>query len=338
MDSNDKPSVATVVVSWNSARDIVTCLDSLIRQSHPIKQIIVVDNASTDGTPDLVADQFPAVKLIHRSTNEGFAKGNNIGISVAESEWILTLNPDARLAENFLTRLIEFAASHPRVGSMTGKLLREKQFIQGEPVIDSTGIEIYGSRRVKDRDAGRIDDGTRNNAERVFGACAAAALYRREMLRDVSPDGEVFPESFFSYYEDADLAWRAWRRNWEAWYVPEAVCWHRRGGAPVGSRFSRYLTHRNRLWLIARNEPLYRVLKYPASLICHELLLLLRMLRYPYLFKATLEALIGLPTAIHYRKLLTDVTDEVLPVKSGSGFSVDEISETFIRKNKRFCK
>ncbi len=324
MNSNDKPTVATVVVSWNSARDIVTCLESLFRQSYPIESILVVDNASTDGTPGLVRNKFPTVTLIRRSINEGFAKGNNIGISATESEWILTLNPDARLAKDFLAKQIEFAESRPRVGSMTGKLLREGQFIQGKPVIDSTGIEIYSSRRVKDRDAGQIDDGTRNNAERVFGACAAAALYRREMLRDVSPDGKEFPESFFSYYEDADLAWRAWRRDWESWYVPEAVCWHKRGGAPVGSRFSRYLTHRNRLWLIARNEPLYRVLKSPASLICHELLLFLRMLRYPYLFKATLEALIGLPAAIRYRKLLPDVTDAILPVRRGSGFSADE--------------
>jgi len=324
LNSSGEPTVAAVVVSWNSSEDIAACLDSLIRQSHPVSSIVVVDNASTDGTAGLIEDNYPDVTVIRRDANEGFARGNNIGISATDSEWVLTLNPDARLEEDFLAVLIAFAATRPQAGSLTGKLLREGRFIQGKPVFDSTGIEIYASRRVKDRDAGLMDDGSREHAEQVFGACAAAALYRRKMLDDVSPDGEIFAESFFSYYEDADLAWRARRRGWEAWYVPTATGWHRRGGSPTGSRFSRYLTHRNRLWLIARNEPLCRSLKYPAAMAHHEFLMFMRILRYPYLFKASFEALVGLPAAIRYRKLLTDTSDRPIPARRGSGFNSAE--------------
>ena len=311
----NQPKVAAVVVTWNSRQDIPACLDSLISQTFPLSDIVVVDNASTDGTADLISSDYPQVRLLRQSRNEGFARGNNCGIAAVEADWILTINPDAYIDPDYVTKLLNYAENRPRIGALTGKLLS----VDGR-AIDSAGIEIYQSRRVKDRAHGLMDDGAWDAAERVFGVCAAAALYRREMLEDVAPDGVIFAESFFSYYEDADLAWRAWRRDWEAWYVPEAVGWHRRGGSPVGSRFSRYLTHRNRLWLIARNEPLCRLMGYPLPFFTHEFFMFLRMLRYPYLFKATYEAWRGLPEALSYRQLFKDVTQSKPTFAKGSGF------------------
>jgi len=299
-----------------------------------LHSIVVVDNASSDSTPDFVAEKYPTVTLIRREVNEGFARGNNIGIAETDCDWVLTLNPDARLKEDYLQRLIEFAEERSRVGSIMGKLLRDGRFYGGEQVIDTTGIEIFRSRRVRDRTAGLPDDGSLEKDERVFGVCAAAALYRMDMLRDVSPDGEIFPSSFFTYYEDADLAWRAWRRGWEAWYIPQAVCLHKRGGSPIGSRFSRYHTHRNRYWLIARNEPLHRILKSLPSVILHEVLMTCRMLRYPYLLKSTFEALAGLPAAIRYRKTLPDKIDEPPPFKPGTGFDLGDIVRAVRRRNR----
>ncbi len=334
MDSRETPSISAVVVSWNSAEDISTCLDSLLRQTYSLRSIVVVDNASSDSTPDLVAEKYPKVTLIRRETNEGFARGNNIGIAETDSDWVLTLNPDASPEEDYIQRLIEFAEERPRIGSMMGKLLRDGRFQGGEQVIDTTGIEIFRSRRVRDRSAGLPDDGSWEREERVFGVCAAAALYRMEMLRDISPDGEIFPSSFFTYYEDADLAWRAWRRGWEAWYVPQAVCLHKRGGSPIGSRFSRYHTHRNRYWLIARNEQLNRLLKNLPQFVAHEALTAFRMMRYPYLFKASFEALAGLPAAIRYRKTLPDKVVEPPPFKPGTGFDLGDIVKAVRRRNK----
>ena len=317
MPPEAQPKVAAAVVTWNSLQDIPACLDSLLKQTFRLSTIVVVDNASTDGTADLVSSKYPGVLLLRQNRNAGFARGNNIGMAVVEADWILTLNPDAYIDSEYVSKLLKYAENRPRIGALTGKLLS----VDGT-LIDSAGIEIYQSRRVRDRGHGLPDEGAWDVAEQVFGVCAAAGLYRREMLNDVSPDGEIFPERFFSYYEDADLAWRAWRRNWAAWYVPEAVGWHRRGGSPVGSRFSRYLTHRNRLWLIARNEPLCNPLGYPIPFIKHEFLMLLRMLRYPYLFKATLAALCGLPAALKYRRLFKIESRAKPPFKKGSGFKL----------------
>ncbi|NQT33772.1 glycosyltransferase family 2 protein [bacterium] len=334
MNSQQKPSVAAVVISYNSAADITTCLNSLLSQSFPVDSVIVLDNASCDHTADIVAEKCPGVKLIRRTDNEGFARGNNLAIAETRSDWILTLNPDTELTENYLEKLVEFAMSHPRVGALMGKLIRETGSTSGKSFIDSTGIEIYYSRRVKDRSAGFEDDGSWQNPEKVFGVCAAAALYCREMLNDISPDGEIFAESFFSYYEDADIAWRAWRRGWEAWFIPEAECLHKRGGSSVGSRFSRVRTHRNRLWLIARNEPLLSICKHPLSLLLHEILIILRMVRYPYLFLWTVKALAGLPRAIKYRKSLPSTNDVPPPFKPGTGFGRDDLKKALKRKKK----
>ncbi|MCF7811681.1 glycosyltransferase family 2 protein [bacterium] len=327
MSANKIPSVTVVIVTWNSIKDIADCLKAVEKQTFLPKAVIVVDNNSSDGTPDLIERNFPEVKLIRNLKNEGFAKGNNIALSQCDTDWILLLNPDAFPSDNYIERLIEFTDGKEKIGSLTGKLLRIRNDDSDFDIIDSTGIEIFTSRRVRDRDAGMIDDGSRNKPERVFGACAAAGLYRMDMMRDISPDGQYFAECFFSYYEDADLAWRAWRRDWEAWFIPEAICRHRRGGSPVGSPFSRYLTHRNRLWLIARNEPLLRILRHLPALMLHELLMLLRIIRYPALIKAVMEALIGLPRAIKYRKSLPDTDPTPPPFVPGVGFGIPDVKE-----------
>jgi len=318
MSSNAKVSV--VVVAWNSTRDIEACVQSLLNQTCAPYEIILVDNASTDGTAGFVAEHFPGVHLIRLDYNAGFAKGNNIGIARTTGDWVLALNPDAMLESDWIRKLIEFADEHPRAGSIGGLLLRTGA-VPGKEIIDSVGIEIYRSRRVRDRGAGESATDLPAESSRVFGVCAAAALYRREMLQDVVVSGEVFPESFFCYYEDADLAWRAWRRGWEAWIVPQAIGRHKRGGSPIGAKFSRYLTHRNRLWLIIRNDRFGSLWSALPELFFHEILVFLRMLRYPYLFKASIEAVAGLSNAFRERKLIRSTVKIPPPYLPGIGFS-----------------
>jgi len=317
---SERPKVSAVVVTWNSARDIEACLHSLLLQTYPLHEIVLIDNHSSDGTADLVSRLFPTVTLIRLDYNAGFAKGNNIAIAQTTGDWVLALNPDAVIEPDWLQKLLLFADTHPKSGSLGGLLLRTKGGSAGE-MIDSVGIEIYRSRRVRDRGAGEPATELPSNPVKAFGICAAAALYRRTMLVDTSIYGEVFPESFYCYYEDADLAWRAWRRGWEAWIVPDAVGHHRRGGSPTGAKFSRFLTHRNRFWMIARNDRFASLWAALPELIFHELILLLRMLRYPYLFKASLEALAGLPKAMRDRRQLVSTSKLPPPFLPGIGFT-----------------
>lgn len=320
MIRNASDKVSAVVVTWNSSKDIVRCLDSLLNQTHDLEKVVVVDNASSDGTPDLITSRFPQVTLERKAENEGFARGNNIGIARLSTDWILTLNPDAHLASDWVEKLLSFTEGKPRIGIVGGKLYKDSSSLDESRIIDSAGIEIFRSRRVRDLGMGEPDGEQWNKPMRVFGICAAAALYRRDMMADVSIRGEIFPERFFSYYEDADLAWRAWRRGWEAWMYPDATGWHMRGGSPVGDRFSRYMTHRNRLGMIARNESLLDTLTGFPELVAHEILMLLRVVRYPYLIKAVIEALSHLALSIRDRKRLQSTNPIPPPFRKGIGF------------------
>jgi GT2 family glycosyltransferase len=145
------------------------------------------------------------------------------------------LNPDVLLDPGFLSALLDAGAADRRAGCVCGKLLRMRPDLTRFeiPKIDSTGIFFTPLLRHFDRGWNEIDSGRYDRVEYVFGASAAAALYRREMIEDVSLDGAFFDPDFFSYREDADVAWRAQLLGWRCLYTPEAFGWHVRTVTPA---------------------------------------------------------------------------------------------------------
>lgn len=253
--------VAVVIVTWNSATFIRGCLESLSTLERRPSEIVVVDNASSDGTAAIVRGEFPEVRLIERGSNAGFCRPNNKGIQGTTSPFVLVLNPDTALDRRFLEELLP-AFDDPRVGIAAGKLLR----FDGV-TLDSAGQMLGRSRQPIDRGFGTKDSGRYDEDADVFGACGAAALYRRAMLDQIAlGPGQYFDESFFAFYEDLDLAWRAQRAGWRAVYRHRAVGKHARGGAKDGAgprRFRsllgrspdvRFLVARNRWLTILRND------------------------------------------------------------------------------------
>jgi GT2 family glycosyltransferase len=226
--------VSVTIVTWNSAADLGRCLDSLGRQTLPPGQVVVVDNASQDASA-AIARAHPIVSAFEQNReNRGFAGGQNQAIRASDGELVLTLNPDVVLAPGFLAILSERARASRRWGTLCGKLLRLGRDGRrlDPPRVDSTGIVFTRAFRHLDRGSGEIDHGQWEHEEPIFGASAAAAMYRRDMIADVSIDGEFFDESFFAYREDADVAWRAQLLGWEALYVPSAIGEHVRRVVP----------------------------------------------------------------------------------------------------------
>ena len=226
--------VSVLIVTWNSAQYLQQCLSSLDRQDYRDLEVIVIDNASTDATRELLRPREPQWRVICNDRNVGFAAGQNQAIRAAKGDWLLCLNPDVRLADDFVSRLMEAASGHPEAGSICGKLLRWDP--ENEPhqtrTIDSTGIYFTRNMRHLDRGAEEADNGQYDRAQYVFGATGAAAMFRRSFVEAVSVDGEFFDEDFFSYREDADLAWRAEVMGWKCLYTPAAVAWHVRRVTP----------------------------------------------------------------------------------------------------------
>ena len=258
--------VAIAVVTYNSASFIRRCLEYVFEQDYSPYEVIVIDNASQDSTPAILREFESRIRAVYNRENVGFAAGQNQAIALTQAAWILTLNPDTRLARDFLSRLVEAGEADPSAGSVCGKLLAMSPDFEPlpEPVFDSTGIYFTPNQRHFDRGSRQPDRGQYERAEYVFGATGAACLYRRAMIEDISIDGEFFDPDFFAYREDADVAWRAQLLGWKCLYTPLARAHHVRSVLPVNRRSVSPLVNmhsvKNRWLLRIKNMtgPLYR--------------------------------------------------------------------------------
>ena len=233
-----RDSVTVTLVTYNSGRFIKRCLESVLEQKYDGFEIVVVDNASTDGTADILEQFSDRCRIYYNSENIGFAAAQNQAIALSQAEWILTLNPDVLLLPNFIQALVEAGQIDPKIGTVCGKLLtiRATFDLPEKQLVDSTGIYFTPTLRHLDRGSQEVDNGHYLRFEYVFGATAAAALYRRTMIDDISVQGEFFDPDFFVYREDADVAWRAQLMDWRCIYTPMARGYHVRAVLPGNRR------------------------------------------------------------------------------------------------------
>jgi len=234
-----KDLVSVTIVTFNSGRFIRCCLESVLEQRYPRLEVIVIDNASTDGTPDILERFEGRCAVVYNEENIGFAAAQNQAIALSRGDWVLTLNPDVLLLPTFVSSLMETASFDPSVGTLCGKLLMMDASFQipDQRVVDSTGIYFTPMLRHLDRGCLQTYNGHFREYEYVFGATAAAACYRRAMIEDISIDAEFFDSDFFTYREDADVAWRAQLLGWKCVYDPNACGYHVRKLRPGMRRF-----------------------------------------------------------------------------------------------------
>lgn len=306
-------TVSVHIVTYNSADDIIDCLQAVINQNYPVDQIVVVDNASTDGSADKVRaffqqfnsdQQYPTLILLENKLNTGFAPAHNQAIAATETEYVLVLNPDLTLAPDYISRLIAQMEANPQIGSATGKLLLKAD----HGLVDSTGLRMNTARRAFDRGAGESAEQWTQSGP-VFGVSGAAALYPRRMINDISVDGEFFDADFFAYKEDVDVAWRAQLFGWQGYYDAEAIGYHERGWKTSGrtskSLFIRRISYINRYKMLYKNEPSQSMLKtilisLPYEIAAHGYMLL----REPKLITAWKSFYTQLPALKKKRKYI----------------------------------
>jgi len=252
------PLASVVIPNWNGAHHLRVCLDALQAQTYPHIEILVVDNASTDGSQALVAEEYPEVRLLALGRNVGLTGGNNAGFRAARGQVLISLNNDTEAAPRFVEALVMRLLEHPEAGIVASKML----LFDRRDTIHSAG-DGYGTdgipfnRGVWQRDQGQFDQ-----PGWIFGGCGGAVGYRREMLEQVG----MFDESFFMYCEDVDLNWRAQLAGWRCWYTPEAVVYHKlsaTGGGPIAS----FYTGRNTIWVIVKNYPGALLLRHWGKIV-----------------------------------------------------------------------
>lgn len=265
--------ISIVLVTWNSAPYLRRCLDGILQQTYLDRELIVVDNASSDPSADLVAPH--ASRVIRNETNRGFSAAVNQALAVASGEFLLVLNPDCYLEAEYVERLV--AVFEERVGSATGLLIRARGWdIEPTKDIDSAGMRMTRNGRHLDittRPAGLTE---------VFGVSGAAAMYRVSFLRDISIDGEALEEDFFAYREDADVAWRGQLRGWKAVCEPRAVAYHVRRVTPEVRRALpadvNLHSVKNRFLLRIRNEGAYLALRNAPFALARDLVVIIAAL------------------------------------------------------------
>lgn len=239
-----------VVLNWNGRKFIRDCLRSVLGQRYPSYRVVVVDNASTDGSQETIRQEFPEATLVPLATNLHFARGTNAGIQEALKDpkcaFVSTLNNDTRVDPDWLGELVRAAGEG--VGLVASKML----FMDRPQVLNSTGLSIGPDGSGLDRGWNQPDEGQYDTSRDVFGPSAGAALYRREVLDGVG----LFDADFVAYYEDLDLAWRARLAGWEARFAPGAIVHHKfSAAAGAGSSQKTYFCERNRVWNLIQNYP-----------------------------------------------------------------------------------
>lgn len=245
---NALPLVTIVVVNWNGRAYLEKCLGSLRAQTYPAREIVLVDNGSTDGSIAFVRAQFPEVQIVALPYNAGFAAGNNCAMRAARGDYIALLNNDAYAEPDWLARMIETAEQHPEAGLIACKLL----YAHDPRLINAAGLALDWAGFCWEWRGGAVDDPQDSAIQECFGPSGAAALYRRVMLDEIG----LFDEDFFAYAEDADLNWRALRAGWRCLYVPAARAYHISSAtAGEGSAFKARLLGRNKIWLLVKNVP-----------------------------------------------------------------------------------
>lgn len=247
MDINvDSPRVSVIIPHWNGKQHLETCLEALRRQSFRQFEVILVDNGSTDGSQEFVRRRYGEVRLLDLGRNLGFTGACNAGYRVARGEFIVLLNNDTEADSWWLAEVVDAFHRYPQAGSIASKLLlfdRRDYFHAAGDFYRVDGIP--GNRGVWQKDRGQYEV-----EEEVFGACGAAAAYRRTMLNEI---GFLDPAFYFSC-EDIDLAWRAQMSGWQVIYAPRAIVYHKlkaTGGSVTGS----YYDGRNFLYVIWKNYP-----------------------------------------------------------------------------------
>lgn len=247
-----KKQMTIVIPNYNGNKYLKNCLDSVYAQSFKDFEVIIIDNASIDGSYEWV-QEYRDIQFKRLDQNYGFSRAVNEGIYLAQGEYVLLLNNDTIMASDFLQEILKEMESHPKAFAVCSKMIQ----YHNPDLIDDAGDEytLMGWTRKR----GDHEPITRyTKSEEVFSACAGAALYRKSILKEIG----YFDENFFAYMEDVDISYRARIYGYENRYCGAAKI-HHIGSATSGSRYNAFkvrLAAQNNIYVPYKNMPLLQLI------------------------------------------------------------------------------
>lgn len=281
-------SVSAIIVNYRREKLLRRCLFSLKRQSLPLEEVIVIDNGSCERSLEMIKREFPEVRLIINKKNLYFARSYNQGIDLSKNKYLLLLNNDIILEEDFLIYALEPFKYDEKIWAVCGKLLAEDKVH-----IDSTGQFFSLMRRAIERGYRRINCAKFDKPGYVFGVPGACALYRREVLCALKNKYGYFDERFKAYLEDLDLNWRANNKGWRCYYNPKACAYHIRGSTgwklnylyfgflKLPFKFKLRFIY-NRYLLIIKNDKTINFLRDIFPILAYDCYLTFALLFHPF--------------------------------------------------------
>lgn len=264
-----------IIPNLNGIHYLKNCLDSLYACEKTAFPVIVVDNGSTDGSRELIGQEYPAVRLICFSENRGFSAAVNVGIRAADTPFVILLNNDTVVEPRFVSRLTDAVRHSPQYFSAGAKMVS----LQNPEIIDDAGDYYCALGWAFARGKGRPQTRYCTPCD-IFAACGGAAVYRRDILLQLG----LFDEAYFAYLEDIDIGYRARMRGYTNRFAPDAVVRHA-GSASSGSRYNVFkvrLSSRNSVYLIGKNMPPLQILLNLPFLLAGFLIKFLFFLKKGY--------------------------------------------------------
>jgi len=241
--------VSVIVVNWNGRQHLELCLASLLRQTLPNVEVVLVDNGSSDGSVEFVRQRFgTAVRVLEQAENLGYAGGLNVGMRAARGRHLVALNSDTEVDPEALARLVAAAEHWPNAGMFAPKILS----FDDRGVLDNVGHLLYADGLSRGRGRLEPDRGQFDQEEEIVLPSGCAVLLRRAMLADVG----LFDADLFAYCDDTDLGLRARLAGWRCRSVPAAVVFHKYSAASDAySPLKAFLVERNRAWVAVKCLP-----------------------------------------------------------------------------------
>ena len=246
------PVVSVVIPNYNGLRFLQECFFSLQQQTLTDYEVILVDNGSSDESVGYTRVHFPEVRIVQLPENLGFCRAVNEGIRQSEAPFVVLLNNDTAVEPDFLEELMAAIKRHPKAFSCASRMVRYDERDQ----LDDAGNFYCALGWAYARGKGKKVDRYQKE-ERIFAACAGAAIYRKAVFEKIG----YFDEEHFAYLEDIDIGYRARIFGYENWYAPKAVVYHV-GSGTSGSRYNQFkirYSSRNSIYLIWKNMPLWQI-------------------------------------------------------------------------------
>jgi GT2 family glycosyltransferase len=297
----NQPLVSLVVLNWNGKAIINSCLDSLKQLAYANREIIVVDNGSTDGSLEYL-ESVDGIFLVKNPENLGYAAGNNRGVAVGKGKYVAVINNDIVVEPFWLSQLVAVLESDESIGIISGRQMNYYQ----RNTIDVMYTYLAYDLMMHEKDSTRVYDPSHCRREpcRVMGVSGASTVFRKSMFDAL----HGFDETLYAYHEESDLCMRAFLAGYKCVFVPDAVAYHQRSvsfSKIKGTAF--YYQVRNRIWFVFRYAPLHLLLLHGILIIIRELRIIrvaafkTRLLEY-YL-RAVAHGLAALPAMYPQRKL-----------------------------------